>query len=145
MVARACLVCVCGGVLIASEPVVGQEASNQKSSDTNLVAQGTEKSATEDLPIEIVTHVDAMPPFTEKAMKLLKDYRQETLKDSGNKRIDILQQIGRPNHFSIVEEWVNQKAFNDHESAPHTRQFRTDMQDALGAPYDERPHHFIKP
>jgi quinol monooxygenase YgiN len=150
LVASACLVSISGGGLLAAAPAVAQESSMQKTSreksaTTNMVANTAEKSATENLPVEIVTHVDAMPPFTEKTIKALREYRKNTLKESGNKRIDILQQDSRPNHFSIVEEWNNQKSFNEHESAPHTRQFRLDMQEALGAPFDERPHHFIAP
>ena len=122
-----------------------QKSLMQNSSSANMVAQATSKSDQENPPLEVVTHVDAMPPFTEKAMNMLREYRTNTLKESGNKRIDILQQVGRPNHFSIVEEWENQKSFNEHEEAPHTRKFRSNMQEALGAPFDERPHHFIAP
>jgi quinol monooxygenase YgiN len=141
----ACLTVIGYGGLFACAPVIAQESSNQKSSRTNVVAQAAGKSTQENVPIVIVTHVDAMPPFTDKAVRLLREYRQDTLKDSGNKRIEILQQVGRPNHFSIVEEWANQKSFNEHESALHTRKFRSHMQEALGAPFDERPHTFIAP
>jgi quinol monooxygenase YgiN len=133
---------------LATVPVIGQESttsSSEKIPGVNMVATNAEDSAQNNMPVAIVTHVDAMPPFTEKAVKLLREYRQNALKENGNRRIDILQQVGRPNHFSIVEEWENQKSFKEHESAPHTRQFRSDMQDALGAPFDERPHKFISP
>jgi quinol monooxygenase YgiN len=143
--ACACLTVISYGGLFAAAPAIAEESSNQKSSSTNVVAQPAGKSAQGNEPIVIVTHVDAMPPFTDKAVKLLREYRANTVKDSGNKKIEILQQVGRPNHFSIVEEWENQKSFNDHESAPHTRKFRADMQEALGAPFDERPHNFITP
>ena len=143
--AGACLTAIGYGGLFASAPVIAQESANQKSSSPNVVAQAAGKSAQENVPIVIVTHVDAMPPFTDKAVRLLREYRQDTLKDNGNKRIEVLQQVGRPNHFSIVEEWENQNSFNDHESAPHTRKFRAHMQEALGAPFDERPHNFITP
>jgi quinol monooxygenase YgiN len=135
---------VSSNVVVATAPAIAQEDSMQKSPKM-IVAETPKKSAPENSPIIIVTHVDAMPPFTVKATKLLCNYHENTLKDHGNKRIDILQQVGRPNHFTIVEEWENQKAFNEHEGAPHTRQFRSDMQEALGAPFDERPHHFIEP
>jgi quinol monooxygenase YgiN len=39
-----------------------------------------------------------------------------------------------------VEEWADQKAYDAHNSAPHTRQFRDLLQPMLGSPFDERLH-----
>jgi quinol monooxygenase YgiN len=95
-------------------------------------------------PLVIVTHVDVMPPFTAPAIKLLWDYREDSLKDKGVERIEVLEQVGRPNHFTVVEEWDDQKAYDGHVSAAHTRQFRADLAPMLGAPFDERPHSVVK-
>jgi quinol monooxygenase YgiN len=57
--------------------------------------------------------------------------------------VEILQQVGRPNHFTIVEEWKDNNAYDTHVSAQHTRDFRTSLQSMLGAPFDERPHQSL--
>jgi quinol monooxygenase YgiN len=95
-------------------------------------------------PLVIITHVDVVPQFTAPGIKLLWRYREDSLKDEGAQRIDVLQQIGRPNHFTLVEQWASQQAYDKHVSAPHTRQFRADLAPMLGAPFDERPHSVVK-
>jgi quinol monooxygenase YgiN len=90
-----------------------------------------------------IIHVDAMPQFTAPAIELLRNYRKNSLKDNGAKRVEVLQQVGHPNHFTIVEEWDNQASYDAHVSAPGTREFRTNLQPMLGAPFDERPHHTL--
>lgn len=90
-----------------------------------------------------IIHVDAMPPYTAAATELLKNYRKDSLHDSGVKRVELLQQVGHTNHFTIVEEWENQEAYDAHISAAHTREFRSTLQPMLGAPFDERSHHSL--
>jgi quinol monooxygenase YgiN len=42
------------------------------------------------------------------------------------------------NHFQLIERFQNMRTFDLHVSAPHTVQFRDQLQDFIGAPYDER-------
>jgi quinol monooxygenase YgiN len=49
-----------------------------------------------------------------------------------------LQGATRLNHFTIVETWQNQKAFDAHATAAHTRQFRDTVNPVLGSPMDQR-------
>src|SRR5213594_657627 len=51
----------------------------------------------------------------------LKDYRQAALKANGAVRVDVLQQVGRPNHFAIEEAWRDAASFEAHRSAPDTK------------------------
>ena len=46
------------------------------------------------------------------------------------------------NHFQLIEVFENQKAFDAHVSAAHTIQFRKDIQQYIGAPYDERLYQY---
>lgn len=89
--------------------------------------------------LAIVTHVDVPPPSREHAEALLKGLAEESRKDQGNVRYDILQESpSRTNHFTIFAVWKDRKAFDSHETKPHTRQFREAVAPMLGAPYDER-------
>jgi quinol monooxygenase YgiN len=90
--------------------------------------------------VVIIAHVDVVPQYTAGATELLKKYRKQSLAEPGTKKIAILQQVGRPNHFTIVEEWPDEKALNEHVSAAQTKEFRDHLQPMLGSPYDERPH-----
>jgi quinol monooxygenase YgiN len=120
-------------VFSASMPSVCAKDDSNTSQDQQVSA-----------PIIFVIHIDVMPPFTKPTTKLLLEYQKESAKDAGVKRIEVFQQNGRLNHFSVVEEWENQKAYDSHISAEHTRKFRTDLQPMLGSPFDERDHHLLK-
>ena len=93
--------------------------------------------------IYVVTHVDTLPGNGPGA-KLLQQYAAESRKDKGAVRIELYVQISRTNHFSLVEVWENQQAFEAHEAAPHTKQFREQIQPMLGSPFDERLHQIVE-
>jgi len=90
--------------------------------------------------IYVVTHVDIIPPQAAAGTKLVQQYVVDTRKDKGLVRVEAGAEIARTNHISIVEVWQNQKAFDEHVAAAHTRQFRQQIDPTLGSPYDERLH-----
>jgi len=86
-----------------------------------------------------VTHVDVPPPRRQDAEALLKTVAEESRKDEGNVRYDVLQESpNRTNHFTIFATWRDAKAFESHEVKPHVRRFREALGPMLGAPYDDR-------
>jgi quinol monooxygenase YgiN len=94
--------------------------------------------------IYVVTHVDIVPPNTVTGTKLVQQYVADSRKDKGIVEIEASAQISRLNHISIVEVWQNQKAFDEHVAAAHTRQFRQQIDPMLGSPYDERLHQLLQ-
>ncbi|HEY6994972.1 MAG TPA: putative quinol monooxygenase [Xanthobacteraceae bacterium] len=85
-----------------------------------------------------ISHVDVIPPKKDDGVAALKALADPTRRDKGNLRYDIYQQKARPNHFTVVEVWTNLKAFDEHEVAAHTKQFRHVLGAATGALYDQR-------
>jgi quinol monooxygenase YgiN len=98
-----------------------------------------QESGTRD-KIYVVTHVDVVPTEAAAGTKLLKQYVAETQKDKGVVRVEVYIQISRVNHFTLVEVWQNRQAFDAHEAAAHTKQFRAQIEPLLGSPYDELLH-----
>jgi len=94
--------------------------------------------------IYVVTHVDIIPPQKVAGTKLVQQYVIDTRKDPGFVRIEAGAEISRDNHISLVEVWQNRKAFDEHVAAPHTRQFRQQIDPMLGSPYDERLHQSLE-
>ena len=88
--------------------------------------------------VYVVTHVDVIPPRKDDAVALLKQLGEDSRKDAGNVRFDVVQQTNRPNHFTVVEAWTNRQAFDAHGMAAHTRQFRDQLAPMSGSLYDER-------
>jgi|SRR6266853_6721499 len=98
-----------------------------------------QESGTRD-KIYVVTHVDVVPTEAAAGKKLLQQYVTDSRKDNGAVRVEVYIQISRGNHFSLVEVWQNRQAFEAHEAAAHTKQFRAQIEPILGSPYDELLH-----
>jgi quinol monooxygenase YgiN len=86
-----------------------------------------------------VTYIEVDPAQAEAARRLLARYR-DVLKDKGAREFAVFEQMGRPNHFVIVEEWPSAKAREDNAAAAPARELRAGLAPLLIAPYDERPH-----
>ena len=96
-------------------------------------------------PVHVITHIDVFPAGTAATVTLLKQFATSTLKEKDCLRFEILQQEGRPNHFTLDAVWKDKTAFDAHDSAPYTKEFREKMQPLIGSPWDERLHQIIKP
>ena len=95
-------------------------------------------------PLYVVTHVDVMPKFTADGRELLLQFAADSRKDAGAVRIEVFEELGRPNHSTVVEVWESRKAYDDHLGADHTRAYRAKLQPMLGSPFDERLHRLNK-
>ena len=109
---------------------------DQRLTHALYAAQGkSEKKAD---TIYVVTHVDVIPSGKDAAMAALKSMSTEIASDAGNVSCDVLQQINRENHFTVVEAWTDRKTLDAHAAAAHTKQFREQLAPFIGALYDER-------
>ena len=86
----------------------------------------------------VVTHVDVPPPKKDDCISALKTLVEDSRKEPGSARFDVFQQTSRPNHFSVVEIWKGQSAYDAHITAAHTKKFREQLTPMSGALYDER-------
>jgi quinol monooxygenase YgiN len=93
--------------------------------------------------IYVVTHVDVPPPKKDECIAALKALVEASRKDPGSVRFDIFQQGSRPNHFSVVEIWKSQAAYDSHITAADTKKFRDQLTPMSGALYDERTYRAI--
>jgi quinol monooxygenase YgiN len=102
-----------------------------------LLAVSFEASA-QDTKLYVVTHVDLTPNYIADGTPLLKKFAVDSRKDPGVVRFEMLVDVSRKNHFTIVSVWENQAAFDAHLEANHTKQLREKLQPMLGSPFDER-------
>ena len=109
---------------------------------TTLSVTGTAGGAAR--PVYVVTHVDVPPPRKDECIALLTKLAEDSRKDQGVVRFDVVQQTSRPNHFSVIEVWRNRKAFDDHVMKTHVRDFRDQLTPMSGALYDERLYKPVK-
>ena len=121
-----CLYCLLGIVMLSACLAVQIDA--QASADAALYA---------------VSYVEVMPSARAAMAGALKQYRDASRKEDGYVRLDLLEQIGRPGHFAVVETWKDQKAFDAHGMAAPVKQFRDALQPIRLSGYDERPYKIL--
>jgi quinol monooxygenase YgiN len=92
-------------------------------------------------PFYTVTYVEVGPAVSGQAVAVLKAYRDAGRKDTGNESFELLQGISRPNQFTVLGVWKDQKAFETHVAAAHTRQMNEKLTPLLAAPNDTRQHN----
>lgn len=86
-----------------------------------------------------ITYIEVDPARIGAARQALARYR-DALKDKGALELAVFEQIGRPNHFAIVEQWPSAKAREDHAASGASRELHAALAPLLIAPNDERPH-----
>ena len=88
----------------------------------------------------VVSYMEATPAAKDQAADLLRRLAKVSRKDAGSVRFEVLQRIGYPDQFAVLEVWEDLKAQEAHGAAAHTQLFREKLKPLLRAPYDERPH-----
>ena len=91
----------------------------------------------------VATHVDVIPPRKDDGVAALKRLGDESRKGDGNLRFEVVQQVNRQNHFTVVEIWKDAKTVEAHSMAAATREFRDKLASMTGALYDERMYKAI--
>ena len=91
-----------------------------------------------DTALYAVSYVEVRPSARTVMVVALKQYRDTSGQESGYDRFDLLEQVGRPDHFAIIERWKDQKAFDAHGMAAHAKAFRDALQPIRLSDYDQR-------
>jgi quinol monooxygenase YgiN len=86
--------------------------------------------------VYVISHVDfaGYPP----GPMLVQKHAEESRRDEGNQRFDVLQGPMRMNHLTVIEAWQNQRTLDAHAAAAHTKQYRDVLGPVTGSPLDER-------
>ena len=85
-----------------------------------------------------LVYLEVAPAEVTRVAAALKDYRRAATNAVGALRIDVLQQVGRSNHFAIYETWRDNAALEGHKTSAETRTLEGVLQAARVSPMDER-------
>jgi quinol monooxygenase YgiN len=110
---------------------------------TGLEIAGTPAGKNGRGAVVVVTHVDVPPPKKDECIAALKTLVADSRKEGGSVRFEVFQQGNRPNHFTVVEVWKDQSAYDAHITAAPTKKFRDQLTPMSGALYDERLYKAI--
>jgi len=93
-----------------------------------------------DTAVYAVAYVDVIGSGQPAAVAALKSYRQAISREAGHLRTDVLDQVGRPGHFVVVETWRDQAAFDTHTGGAAWTQFQQALDMVRVSGYDQRPY-----
>ena len=88
--------------------------------------------------VHIVSHVDIGGGQQSNAPALLTQLAEDSRKERGNLRFEVVQHAMRANHFTVMEAWASEDDLAAHAAAAHTRKYRDTLQPISGSPLDER-------
>lgn len=88
--------------------------------------------------VYVVTHVDLPPADREALLPLIRTFAEDSRKDAGNVRFDVVHQKAKTNHFTVIGVWSDQRSDDGHQLAAHTKDFRSKITPSAGALYDQR-------
>lgn len=94
--------------------------------------------------IHVVSHVDTIGGVQGGGPDFVREVAEASRHEPGCLRYDVLQSTTRANHFTVVETWASQAAFDAHAAAAHTKQYRESVQPVTGSPLDERVYKGVE-
>jgi quinol monooxygenase YgiN len=105
-----------------------------------VVALGTLDAQTPADNVYAVAYVDVTPTGQSAAVAALESYRQAISREAGHMRTDVLEQVGRPGHYVLVEAWRDQAAFDTHTGGAAWAQLQQSLNPVRVSGYDQRPY-----
>jgi quinol monooxygenase YgiN len=94
--------------------------------------------------VTIISHLDVPPNGIPQLLDLMKPFSDAVAKQPGMITYQILRQTaGARNHFRSYEIWANEKAWEAHNAAKYSQDYRIGMGPLLGTPYDQRQYTVV--
>ena len=93
--------------------------------------------------VYVVTHVDIIPPKKDEGIANTSALAEPGRKERGNLRFEVLQQLSRPNHMTVVEAWQTRRAQQAHATVDNMKTYRDGLLPMSGSLYDERVYRAI--
>jgi autoinducer 2-degrading protein len=90
-------------------------------------------------------HVWIKPEKTEEFIEACKKNHQDSLKEPGNLRFDILQDASDPSKFTLYEAYESEEASAAHKTTAHYLKWRDTVADWMAKPREGVKHFVVCP
>src|SRR5206468_3716430 len=84
-----------------------------------------------------VTYIEVAPAARAAASAAFRQYADASRKAEGYLAVNTVEQVGRPGHFVVLEKWADQKTFDAHSAADHTKDLLKKLE-PIRLGYDQR-------
>jgi autoinducer 2-degrading protein len=89
-------------------------------------------------------YVHVKPEALESFIKATTDNCSESVKEPGNLRFDLVQQIDDPHRFMIYEAYESEEAAAAHKSTAHYLKWRDNVKDLMAGPRQGVKYKMLK-
>lgn len=95
--------------------------------------------------IVTIVHVHVKPEHVDDFIKASINNHQNSIKESGNRRFDVLQSPEDPTMFILYEAYDSPEAAAEHKKTAHYAAWRDTVADWMAEPRKGIPYKVIKP
>jgi quinol monooxygenase YgiN len=86
----------------------------------------------------VLMHIDVLPDGAATAREALVAQKAEVMAAPGALAFAAASQVGRPNHFAVLEAWRSRSAYEAYAASPAGQALRRKLDPFKGAPFDDR-------
>jgi quinol monooxygenase YgiN len=86
----------------------------------------------------VLMHIDVLPDGAATTREALIAQKAEVLAAQGALAFVAASQVGRPNHFAVLEAWRSRAAYEAYAASPAGQALRRKLDPFKGAPFDDR-------
>jgi quinol monooxygenase YgiN len=73
--------------------------------------------------IQIVAELEIKQAYRDELFPVLQALVEGSRSEPGNKRYDLTENIDRPGHFFVIEDWISESAVESHNASLHFQAF----------------------
>ena len=95
--------------------------------------------------IATIVHVYVKPEFIESFIAATKINHENSVRESGNLRFDILQDASDPSKFTLYEAYATEEAVLGHKETKHYLQWRDTVAPWMAKPREGVKHKILFP
>jgi autoinducer 2-degrading protein len=85
------------------------------------------------------------PEYTQLFIRASEVNQLESVKEPGNLRFDLLQDVNDPNKFTLYEAYESEEAARAHKDTPHYQKWRDTVAEWMDRPREGVKHLIISP
>ncbi len=95
--------------------------------------------------VATVVHVFVKPEFVEAFISATRENHENSVKETGNLRFDILQEPGNPTKFVFYEAYATEEAAAKHKETAHYMKWRDTVAPWMAQPREGVKHTLLFP
>ncbi|MGC1242330.1 MAG: antibiotic biosynthesis monooxygenase [Chryseosolibacter sp.] len=95
--------------------------------------------------IVTIVHVYVKPEFVQAFIEVTRDNHEQSVKEPGNLRFDILQDAGDPGKFVLYEAYESEQDVAAHKETAHYAKWRDTVENWMAKPREGIKHKLIFP